>query len=37
MGFRRRTLLAPEGYVMGRNPPTADVVKVADFPFADRY
>jgi hypothetical protein len=37
MGMRRRTLLAPEGYIMGRNPQTADVVKVADFPFADRY
>jgi hypothetical protein len=37
LGIRRRTLLAPEGYVLGRNPPTAEVVKVADFPFADRY
>jgi hypothetical protein len=37
LGLRRRALLAPEGYVLGRNPPTAEVVKVADFPFADRY
>jgi hypothetical protein len=37
LGMRRRTLLAPEGYVMGRNPTTAEIAKVADFPFADRY
>jgi hypothetical protein len=37
LGMRRRTLLAPEGYVLGRNPPTAEIAKVADFPFADRY
>jgi hypothetical protein len=37
LGLRRRALIAPEGYVLGRNPPTADVVSVADFPFADRY
>jgi hypothetical protein len=37
LGIRRRTLLAPEGYVVGRNPVTAEIAKVADFPFADRY
>ena len=37
LGLRRRTLLAPEGFILGRSHPTAEVVKVADFPFADRY
>ncbi len=37
MGLRRRTLLAPEGFILSRTPPTADLVQQADFPFADRY
>lgn len=36
-GLRRRHLLAPEGYLVSRNPPTAELVERADFPFADRY
>ena len=36
-GLRRRNLLAPEGYFVSRNPPTPELVTVADFPFADRY
>ncbi len=37
LGLRRRALLSPEGYVQSRTLPTTDLVKVADFPFADRY
>jgi len=37
LGLRRRTLLAPEGFLLSRTPPSSDLVKVADFPFADRY
>jgi hypothetical protein len=37
LGLRRRNLLSPEGYVHSRTLPTTDLVKVADFPFADRY
>jgi hypothetical protein len=36
-GLNRRSLLAPEGYFISRNPPTAELVGRADFPFADRY
>jgi hypothetical protein len=36
-GLKRRTLLAPEGYLFSRTPPTNELVVVADFPFADRY
>jgi hypothetical protein len=36
-GFRRRTLPAPEAFLIGRTPPTADLIGLADFPFADRY
>jgi hypothetical protein len=37
MGLRRRTLLAPEGFFVSRTPPTGELVRLADFPFADRY
>ena len=37
MGLRRRTLLAPEGFLLSRSPSTSDLVPQADFPFADRY
>ncbi len=37
LGLRRRTLLAPEGFIFGRSPATADLVQQADFPFSDRY
>jgi hypothetical protein len=37
LGLRKRTLLAPEGFLIGRNPSTADLINVADFPFADRF
>jgi len=37
LGLRRRTLLAPEGFLFSRTPPSIDLIKVADFPFADRY
>jgi hypothetical protein len=36
-GLRRRTLLAPEGFLFSRTPPTDELVKLADFPFTDRY
>jgi hypothetical protein len=36
-GLRRRALLAPEGYLVSRTPPTAELVDLADLPFADRY
>ena len=36
-GLRRRALLAAEGYLVSRNPPTSELVTRADFPFADRY
>jgi hypothetical protein len=35
--LRRRTLPAPEAFLVGRTTPTAQLVPVADFPFADRY
>src|SRR5262249_8044868 len=35
--LRRRTLLAPEGFLLSKTPPTNELVKVADFPFTDRY
>jgi hypothetical protein len=37
LGLRRRTLLAPEGFLVSRSPPTGELVKLADLPFADRY
>ena len=37
MGLRRRTLLAPEGFLFSRSPATGELVQHADFPFADRY
>jgi hypothetical protein len=36
-GLRRRTLPAPEAFLISRTPPTAELIGVADFPFADRY
>lgn len=36
-GLRRRTLPAPEAFLVSRTPPTAELVGHADFPFADRY
>jgi hypothetical protein len=35
--LRRRSLLAPEGFVVGQSPASAELAKLADFPFADRY
>jgi hypothetical protein len=37
LGLRRRTLLAPEGFLVSRAPETGELVKLADFPFVDRY
>ena len=36
-GVRSRPLLAPEGFLVSRTPSTGELVKLADFPFADRY
>ena len=36
-GIRRRPLLAPEGFLTSKSPPSAELAKLADFPFADRY
>jgi hypothetical protein len=36
-GWRRRELLAPEGYLISRDPPAGELVNAADLPFADRY
>ncbi len=36
-GLRRRPLLAPEGSLNSKSPPSAELAKLADFPFADRY
>jgi hypothetical protein len=36
-GLRRRTLLAPEGFLFSRSPATAELAPLADLPFADRY
>jgi hypothetical protein len=36
-GLKRRPLLAAEGYLLSRTPPTGELVTLADFPFADRY
>jgi hypothetical protein len=36
-GLRRRPLLAPEGCLTSKSPPSAELAKLADFPFADRY
>jgi hypothetical protein len=36
-GLKRRALLAAEGYLLSRTPPTSELVTLADFPFADRY
>ena len=36
-GLKRRPLLAPEGFLTSKSPPSAELGKLADFPFADRY
>jgi hypothetical protein len=36
-GLKRRALLAAEGYLISRSPPTSELVTLADLPFADRY
>jgi hypothetical protein len=36
-GLRRRTLLAPEGFIVSKTPPSSELAALADFPFADRY
>lgn len=36
-GLRRRTLLAPEGYLFSRSPSSVELAALADLPFADRY
>jgi hypothetical protein len=36
-GLRRRPLLAPEGCLTSKSPSSAELAKLADFPFADRY
>ena len=36
-GLRRRPLLAPEGFLSSKSRPSAELGKLADFPFADRY
>jgi hypothetical protein len=35
--LKRRALLAAEGYLVSRTPPTSELVTLADLPFADRY
>ena len=37
VGVRRRALLAPEGFILGKLAATAELVERADFPFVDRY
>ena len=37
LGLRQRSLIAPEGFLFSKTPPTADLIKLADLPFADRY
>ena len=36
-GFKRRRLLAPEGFLLSTTPPTSELVGLADFPFMERY
>ena len=36
-GLKRRTLLAPEGFLLSTAPASSELVGLADFPFVDRY
>jgi hypothetical protein len=36
-GLKRRTLLAPEGFLLSQQPASGELVRLADLPFIDRY
>jgi hypothetical protein len=36
-GFKRRRLIAPEGFLLSTAPPTSELACLADFPFMERY